>query len=261
MVLLLWGAGLFWMLRRNTGGDIDRRLTEAALRVQPATFYYTLSYHGAKIGAATSALDTLPGALIAQEYYTGKFPSADSLVPVTARLRSRLTRSFRLTNMSVEITRNGSVLKWSAFIQNDTTLILTDRISADSANSHIIGLHGALLPPVLVPVALMLGEEAKVGRGERFVVYNPVDRKPGGHSVRIGRDSLFVVVDSAERKADTTWTIAHTDTVRAWLLTGEMDGVAAWVDRDGRIVEAAVPNGLSLRRTAYELAFEKARRR
>lgn len=260
LVLLLWGAGLFWMLRRSTGGDLDRRLTEAALRVQPAAFYYTLSYRGAKIGAATSAIDTLPSALVTQEYYTGKFPSGDSLVAVTARLRTGLTRAFRLTNMSIQITRDGSVLKSTAFVQNDTTLILTDRLSADSAASHIIGIHSALLPPILVPVALMLGQAAKVGRGERFIVYNPVDRKPGAHSVRIGRDSLFTVVDSAERKAGSTWTIAHTDTVRAWQLMGDTDGVTAWVDRDGRIVEASAPNSLTLRRTAYELAFEKARR-
>lgn len=261
IVLVLWGAGLFWMLRRNTGGDTDRRLTEAALRVQPASFYYTLSYRGAKIGAATSAVDTLPGALITEEYYAGKFPLGDSLVSVTARLHSALTRAFHLTNMSLDISRNGIVTKSSAFVQNDTTLILTDRASADSAASHIIGIHSALLPPALVPVALMLGQAAKVGRGERFVVFNPVDRKPGAHSVQIGRDSLFTVVDSAERKSDSTWIIAHTDTVRAWKVTGDTEGVTAWVDRDGRIVEASVPSGLSLRRTAYELAFEKARRR
>lgn len=260
-VLVLWAGGFVWMLRRNSGGDVDRRLTEAALRVQPAAFYYTLSYRGEKIGAASSSIDTLPGALVTEEYYTGKFPSGDSLISVTARLRSGLTRGFRLTNISLQISRNGSVLKSSAFVQNDTTLIITDRIGVDSAASHIVGLHSALLPPVLVPVALMLGQDAKVGRGERFVVFNPVNKKPEAHSVRIGRDSLFTVVDSAGRKVDSTWATAHTDTVRGWQLTGDTQGVTAWVDRDGRIVEASVPNGLSLRRTAYELAFEKARRK
>lgn len=261
IVILLWAGGLFRMLRRNSGGDVDRRLTEAALRVQPAAFYYTLSYRGAKIGAASSAIDTLPAALVTEEYYTGNFPSGDSLISVTARLRSGLTRAFRLTNISLEIARNGVMSKSSAFVQSDTTLIVTDRISADSAASHVTGLHSELLTPALVGVALMLGDEAKVGRGERFIVFNPVDKKPEAHDVRIGRDSLFSVVDSAERKPDSTWIVAHTDTVRAWRLGGDTNGLTAWVDRDGRIVEASAPNGLSLRRTAYELAFEKARRK
>jgi hypothetical protein len=249
------------MLRRNSGGDVNRRLTEAALRVQPASFYYTLSYRGAKIGAALSAIDTLPAALVTDEYYKGTFPSGDSLVPLTARLHARLTRAFRLTDISIDVGGSGGVLKSSAFVRNDTTLIVTDRIRVDSAASHIFGLHTALLPPVLVPVALMLGQDAKVGRGERFVVFNPVDKKPDVRSVRIGRDSLFTVVDSAERRADSTWAPAHSDTVRGWRLTGDTNGISAWVDREGRIVEASAPNGLSLRRTAYELAFERPRRR
>ncbi len=260
VVILLWVAGFLWMLRRNRGGDVNRRLTEAALHVQPASFYYTLFYRGHRIGAASSAIDTLPAALVAEEYYTGSFPSGDSLIQVTARLRSGLTRAFRLTNISLELARSGIVSKSSAFVQADTTLIVTDRVSSDSAASHIIALHSALLAPALVPVAFMLGEDAKVGRRERFVVFNPVNRKPEAHEFRIGRDSLFTVVDSASHSADSSWRAAHSDTVRAWLIGGETAGVTAWVDREGRIVEASTAAGLLLRRTAYELAFERARR-
>ena len=259
IVILLWAGGFAWMWRRNSGGDVSRRLTEAALRVQPASFYYTLSYRGEKIGAASSAIDTLPSALIAEDYYTGNFPSGDSLVPVSARLRSGLTRAFRLNNISLDLTRNGKTSKSSAFVQADTTLILTDRVSADSAKSHVIALHSALLAPALVPLALMLADDAKTGRSERFVVFNPVSRRPETHRVSIGRDSLFVVTDSASPGAGNTWSAAHSDTVRAWVMGGDTGGVTAWVDRDGRIVEASTANGLLLRRTAYELAFEKAR--
>ena len=240
---------------------MSRRLTEAALRVQPASFYYTLSYRGEKIGAAVSAIDTLPAALIADEYYTGRFPLGDSLVPVTARLRSGLTRAFRLTTMAFEVSRNGAAARATATVQGDTTLLITDRLSADSAATHVVALHSALLPPALVAVALMLGDDAKVGRGERFVVFNPMDRKPEAHDVRIGRDSLFTVVDSADRKPDSTWAVAHSDTVRAWRVDGDTNGISAWVDRDGRVVQASTPSGLLLQRTAYELAFERARRR
>lgn len=259
LIVLLWAAGFAWMVRRNLGGDVNRRLTEAAVRVQPATFYYSVSYRGAKIGAAASAIDTLPAALVSEEYYTGSFPSGDSLAPVSARLRSRLSRGFRLTDISVQLDRNGRSSKMSAFVQGDTTLVVIDGNGTDSTKQHIIGLHGPLLPPTLVGIALVLGEKPRTGLGERFVLFDPMAAKPEWHRVRIVAESLFTVVDSAGHGKDGGWSAAHTDTVRAWRLGGDTRGLAVWVDAEGRVVEAAAPNGLLLRRTAYELAFERAR--
>jgi hypothetical protein len=261
VILILWMAGVAVLLRRNFGGDINRRLTEAAIRVQPETYYYSLFYRGAKIGAASSAIDTLVAALIDEEYYTGKFPSGDSLAPVSARLRSRMTRGFRLTNISLDLERGGKRVKMSAFVQADTTLVVIDARSADSTAPHIIGLHGPLLPPSLIGVALLLGETTKAGLEDRFIVFNPVDAKPEWHEVRVVGDSLFAVVDSAAQSAAGKWEEAHSDTVRAWRLGGATSSLTIWVDAEGRIVEAAAPNGLRLTRTAFELAFETARTR
>lgn len=261
IVLAIWVAGVAVLLRRNFGGDVNRRLTEAAIRVQPATYYYSLSFRGAKIGAASSAIDTLVGALIDEEYYTGRFPSGDSLAPVSARLRSRMTRGFRLTNISLELERGEKRAKMSAFVQEDTTLVVIDGRSADSTTPHIIGLHGPLLPPSLVGIALLLGETPKEGLKDRFIVFNPVDAKPEPREVNVLGDSLFTVVDSAAKSADGKWDEAHSDTVRAWRLGGETSGLTIWLDTEGRIVEVNAPNGLRLTRTAFELAFEKARTR
>jgi len=249
------------MLRRSFGGDVDRRLTEAAIRIQPATFYYSLSYRGTKIGAASSAIDTLVAALVSEEYYTGRFPSGDSLAQVSARLRSRLTRGFRLTDISMRLDQSGRSSKMSAFLQGDTTLVVVDGSAADSAAPHIIGLHGPLLPPGLTGVALLLGERPRVGLKQRFIVFNPMEAKPEQHQVRVMADSLFTVVDSARPGAAGTWSAAHSDTVRAWRLGGDTGGLTVWVDAEGRVVEAAAPNGLLLSRTAYELAFDRARGR
>lgn len=261
LVLALWAGGLGWMLRRNLRGDVDGRLTEAAIRVQPATYYYTLSYRGTKIGAASSAIDTLVAALVSEEFYTGRFPSGDSLAPVSARMRSRLTRGFHLTDVSLQIDRPARSSRMTAFVQQDTTLVVVDGRRPDSATPHLVGLHGPLLPPGLVAVALLLGERPKVGLKGRFFVFDPVAAKTEQHRVRVTADSLFTVVDSAGRSADGAWSAAHSDTVRGWRLGGDTRGLVVWVDAGGRVVEAATPNGLLLRRTAYELAFERARER
>lgn len=249
------------MLRRSFRGDVNRRLTEAAIRVQPATFYYSLSYRGAKIGAASSAIDTLVAALVSEEYYTGTFPSGDSLVPVSARLRSRLSRGFRLTDIALRLDRGGRSTKMTGFVQADSTLVVVDDRSADPKTPHIIGLHGPILPPGLVGVVLLLGEQPKVGLAGKFLVFDPTDATPKQQSIRVMADSLFTVVDSAGSEPGGGWNIAHSDTVRAWWLGGDTRGLTIWVDAEGRVVEATSPNGLILRRTAFELAFDKARKK
>ncbi len=261
LIFVLWAAGVGWMLTRNLGGDQSRRLTEAAVRVQPSTYYYALFFRGQKIGAAYSAIDTLVSAFVSEEYFTGRFPLADSLVPVSARLRTRLSRGFRLTDISLDLERAGLKSKMSAFVQSDTTLIVTERRSADSAVSHVFGLHGALLPPGLLGVALILGEAPKAGRRERFFVFNPVEGKPEQREIEVSADSLFTVADSAARAPGGEWRIAHADTVRGWRLNGETSGLTVWVDAEGRAVEAVSAGGLLLRRTAYELAFDRQRGR
>lgn len=243
------------MLRRNSGGDVDRRLTEAAIRIQPATFYYTLSYRGEKIGAAQSAIDTLVAGIIAEDYYVGRFPLGDSLAPVTVRLRARLSRGFRLTDLAMDVERGDRRSKTNGSVQGDTTLVVT----ADSG-THIIALHGPLLTPTLVGLALLLGETPKVGLSGRFVVYNPMDGIPEREEVTVVADSLFSVVDSAGQTGAGTWGAAHRDTVRAWRLERDKKNLLVWVDAQGRLVEASA-GGLVLTRTAFELAFEKARKK
>lgn len=260
-ILLLWMAGFVWMARRNSGGDAGRRLTEAALRIQPATFYYSVSYRGTKIGAVSSAIDTLVAAIVSEEYFTGRFPSGDSLEPVSARLRSRLTRGLRLTNVSMQLERGTKRQRMSGFVQSDTTLVVVDGRSADSATPHISALYGPVIPPGLVGIAALLGEPPKAGRHERVIVFNPVTAKPETRDIRLMRDSLFTVVDSAGLTPGGLWEAAHSDTVRAWKLGGEVSGLTVWVDTEGRVVEAAAPNGLLLTRTAFELAFERERAR
>lgn len=259
VVVFLWVAGFSWMLRRNSGGDVNRRLTEAAIRIQPASFYYSLTYRGQKIGGASSVLDTLVAAFVSEDYYTGRFPSGDSLIDVSARLRTRLSRGFRATDVSMRITLAGKTSKLTGFVQNDSTLVIIDGRTADSATPHFTALTSPMIPPGLIGVALLAGDEPKVGRAERFVVFNPMSAKPERREIRIAAESLFTVIDSAGRATSGEWAAAHSDTVRAWRLSSDASGIGIWVDAEGRVVEADSPGGLILRRTAFELAFDRAR--
>jgi hypothetical protein len=54
---------------------------------------------------------------------------------------------------------------------------------------------------------------------------------------------------------------ALTDTVRAWRVEPEEagGGFTGWVDAQGRVVQSSQPGGITLRRMAYEIAFENWR--
>jgi hypothetical protein len=78
----------------------------------------------------------------------------------------------------------------------------------------------------------------------------------------IDAESLFTLVDSAKFDQDKgEWVGVLTDTVRAWRVEtpGTTGGFSGWIDAQGRVVQRALPGGITLKRSAYELAFENWR--
>jgi len=258
VILFLWVVGLGWMLRRNLGSDVTRRLTEAAVRIEPARYYYDVSYRGQKIGAASSAIDTLVKGLESDDYFTGRFPSGDSLLTVSARMQTRLTRGLRLKALSIDLDLGRKTLI-SARVDADSVLLVTRREFGRPAVTREIALDSPLITPTLIGIPLILGDRPKLGRSERLAVFDPVSSSVASHDLEIVAESVFTVVDSAARSDSGVWYAAHSDTVRGWRVGGGTRGLIVWLDGEGRILEASAPNGVALRRTAYELAFDKAR--
>jgi hypothetical protein len=56
------------------------------------------------------------------------------------------------------------------------------------------------------------------------------------------------------------WIPAHSDTVRAWKMEQQGGGVInGWFDERGRLVEGEPIPGITMHRTAYEIAFDNWR--
>jgi hypothetical protein len=256
VIAALWLGGVAWMLWRNHSGNPAQRLTEAAIRVEPARYYYTIAYKGEKIGAASSAVDTLAHAILGDDFFSGRFPSGDSLAPVSARMQTRLTRGARLSSISLQINRAGQLTQSSVRDDDDTLLTITKGkgkgsiVTAQSVQKPVV-------TPALIGIPLILAEPPAVGRSENLVVLNPVTSRPQARVLKIVAESLFTVVDSATRTPDGRWVTAHRDTLRAWRVGGDTDGLSVWLDGGGRIVSAISAAGFSATRTAYEIAFEK----
>jgi hypothetical protein len=255
LIVALWLGGLAIMVERNANRSDAQKLAEVALRLQPATFYYTIERGGERIGAASSALDTAVKSLQSEEYFVGDFPAVgtDGRNRTIARWQTRLTRGLHLIDMTAAVSRAKNPWSLNATIQDDTTIFIAGKKARQQPPARYT-FAAPLFTPTLASIVFMLGGEPKIGRSQSVSIFDPTTRTVIRPTLRIAAESLFTVVDSAALEKNGDWSVAHRDTVRAWRLDGVPHGLVAWVDADGRVV-AAQAGDLSATRTAFEIAF------
>lgn len=251
------------MVRRNANRSESEQLTEVALRVQPTTFYYSVERDGQQIGSASSAIDTTIANLVTEEHFVGDVPGASGATTerTSVRWQTTLSRGFRLQRSAIDITRATQPFTIRAAVHDDTTLVVALARTGTHAPPASLTFLPAIFTPALAPVAFMLGGSPEVGRTQTMSVFDPTTRTVIRPELRIHAESLFTVIDSAARNADGEWAVAHRDTIRAWRIEGAPGGLSAWVDAEGRVVTATLRNGLSITRTAFELAYRNTQKK
>ena len=103
--------------------------------------------------------------------------------------------------------------------------------------------------------AVLSGVSLEVPDGRNTVI---IGSSGAGKSVtlKLEADSLFLVADSASFDSTTNhWVKAHQDSVRGWRITHRGSPITAWVDKAGRLIAASEPGGITMVRTAFEIAF------
>jgi len=258
VIVALWAAGMAMMARRNANRSESQRLSEVALRVQPATFYYAVERDGEQIGGASSALDTTANTLVSEEYFVGDFPSRRGIERTSARWQTRLTRGFRLADLTIDIARVSRPFSINAAVEEDTSLFIAGTKTTGGHPPARYTFIPPLFTPSLAAVAFMLGGPPTIGRKQTMSVFDPTTRIVTRPELQIRAESLFTVIDSAAPALDGKWVVAHRDTVRAWRIDEASRGVTAWVDAEGRLV-ASQAGGLSTIRTAFEIAFKNVK--
>ena len=246
------------MFRRNANRSEAQQLVEVALRTQPATFYYTVERDGVQIGGASSAVDTTANTLVSEEYFVGDYPARKSVERTSARWQTRLTRGFRLADLTIDIARATRPRSINASVEEDTLLFIAGTKTTGGHPPARYNFIAPLFTPSLAPVAFMLGGPHTIGRKQTMSVFDPTTRLVIRPELQIRAESLFTVVDSAAPDAAGAWVAAHSDTVRAWRIDGAPGGLTAWVDNEGRLV-AASAGSLSAIRTAFEIAFKNVK--
>jgi hypothetical protein len=255
VIVALWIGGMAMMVNRTGSRSEAQTLAEVALRVQPSTFYYTIERDGEQIGAASSALDTTANSLVSEEYFVGDDPSAHSKSTerTSARWRTKLTRGLRLVDLNAAVARPSGPFSINATTQDDTAIFIAGAKSRRRPPARYT-FTAPLFTPTTAPIVFMLSAPPKVGRSQVMSIFDPMTRTVARPTLRIQAESLFTVVDSARTDQNGAWTVAHSDTVRAWRIEGAPNGLVAWVDSDGRLV-AAEAGDISAIRTAFEIAF------
>lgn len=264
-LLAAWGAGLGALARREFVRGPVEAFADLALRIQPETFYYLVEQGGTPVGYALSSIDTTRRAFLVRDELAADVSVGGAAHRVVASSRVRLSRAFALSDFDVTLAADSVPVRITGSADGDSAVRFTVQGSVPGmpTTPQRLPVRGPILLPSLVPLAVTLGGEPKVGRRATVPTFDPQTMQATTVTLEIKAESLFTVSDSA--RFDSTagrWVVARTDTVRAWRL-GPVDGPAdrfgGWVDERGRLVEGRQPGGLVVRRAAYEVAFENWR--
>jgi hypothetical protein len=258
-VLVVWVIALSLLIRREFFQAPTERLAEAAMRISPEALFYVIERNGEQIGFASSTVDTTEQTVEVSDHLVLDLPVDKRLHRSSARAAVSLTRGLRMLGFRVSVEME-TPMGASGQLVGDSLLHLVIQTSPEAEDSQTVRLTGPVVFPTLVPLVIGLSEKLEVGRHITLKVMQPVALEGRDVEVVIAAESLFVVPDSAVLDSATKrWTISHTDTVRAFRLDLAGSSITGWVDERGRIVEASQPGTMTVRRTAYELAFENWR--
>jgi len=259
-VLALWIAGLGVLVHRELFRPPIERLAEAGMRVTPGAQYYAVLQNGRQIGFASSTVDTTEGGITVVDYLVADLPIAGKVHRASARSSARLSRALRVQNFTLDVDADLAPIRASGTVANDTMVLVVGGMRGAAVDTQRIALDGPVLLPTLVPLAVALGEEPKVGEAYTLPVFDPVTMAPRDVKISVAAESMFVVHDtSVMNPATRRWEGALPDTIRAWRLATSSNGKAGfdgWVDAQGHVVRVSQLLGLTLEARPYEVAFQ-----
>ena len=249
-VLAAWAVGLGLLLARELNPSPATRLADVALRVVPVTTYYMVEDRDRHVGFASIAIDTVPHALQVTEYVVTESTTG---VRRTEQLAVRLSRGLALREFESTHTLGPDTTRVTGRVI-DSALVFS------KGTSEAIPISLPAFAGVIGATVTLLLDEPRVGATSTIRAIDPATGRTSARATRIDAESLFVLVDSAVADSSGRWFAVHKDTVRAWrLVATDTPPLDTWIDAQGLVVESRLPNGLLLRRTAFELAFENWR--
>ena len=262
LILTAWVAGMGLLVRREFFRERSVILAEAALRLGPSTSFYVVEQQGRQIGYASTTIDTASTQFEVTDFFTADLPVAGQQIRATARSVITLSRALALKTFDVSVENSVAPMNIAGVADGDSAVTFVMKIPGQPADSQRLTVRGPILLPTLIPAVAMLVRVPQVGKTVTIASFDPATMATKDLTLRFAAESLFSVVDSARFDSTTkVFVPALIDTVRAWnLVPTDGQGFSGWVDAQGRVVQSTQPGGITLKRVAYEIAFENWRR-
>lgn len=256
-ILAIWGATLGWHVKRLYFRPVSELLAEAARTIPPGTAYYVVKREGRRIGWAQTDVDTLPGQtgfLLRDRLIlgTGLLPGLD---PLQVTMEATVGPTFTLRSFRLEAQGVPGIRDVRGDVRGDSVLDLAFRGDGPARN-QTIGLDEPIVVAAAWPLRFAAEREVEPGEVFELGVYDPLTGVKRPVTLTVLEERIRTFPDSV-RAEDGMWIPAREDTVRAWRVEHDVSGLRleAWVDEDGRLLEASMPGSLRLERTAFELAY------
>jgi hypothetical protein len=266
VVVASWILALGWNARREHFRPEAERLALGAAMLPPGAAYYALDAGGRGAGMVSVEIDTLPGraGFYIREQYTVRLPGLGEAGETEIRTDTWLGPGVTLDSLRRRTVRGADTLHANARIVGDS-LRWEGR---EGAAIRPLPAVGAVQTEASWPLRYVAAGGADVGDVRRLTLLDPATGDLREVDLRTLETGSRVFADSADTDPDTDeWIVAGRDTVRAWRVEradalsgsdaapGRAVRREAWVDEDGRVIEAELAGGLHMRRTAFELAF------
>jgi transglutaminase superfamily protein len=258
-----WVLSLGWLVKREVFRPTGARLAAAALAVPPGALFYRLEVGGQQVGYSSTTIDTLPNELRVQTVYVLDVPALGTLHRTTARSTAMLSRALRLESVTASFDGDIGQFETHGRVFGDTVLSVAIVTGTDSQMTRI-PLTGPVTLPALLPLRLAFGGELRSGRSYTARLFDPLLVSGRDVTARVSAESTLVVSDSADLDSTTmTWVPEHLDTVRAFRIDQEANGVAthSWIDAQGRVVFTSTEPGFEMERAAFEIVYENFKHR
>jgi hypothetical protein len=252
-VLGLWIAGLGFLARQELFRPRLERLTEAGLRINQYTSFFGLRAPNKElVGYASSIVDTTLTDITIHDEMIRELSVRRRAF---RRAKTHLTRTFKLKDFEWRVNTGTVDMRSSGRVEGDS-LIYTVQTNTQPPTSGVIKLDGPVLVPNLVPHAVILMDDPKVGRKYTLPVFDPTQLKVVQVKTEIQRETTFVLSDSSV--IDTVsreWKSVRSVPVKAFWISSSPGGINGWVDETGHVIQNSELDAEVLRGTIEE-SFE-----
>ncbi len=237
-------------------------MTEAALRIPPGAAYFGLELGNTQVGFLSTKVDTLPDTLLVQSLLILDVPTPDGPQRIETRTSAVLSRTLELRSFEAAARGYEGEFATAGEISGDTILNLEIESLQKTLSAHV-PLDGPVVLPSVLPVYLAFRTKPVVGNTLNIDVFDPLLLSLRNVNASVMAESTLIIPDSATYDSTTTrWMPARWDTLQAWKITlSDADGTTpeftSWIDELGQLVRSTYPTGVTIDRTAFEIAFNR----